>query len=235
MNIPFFYEPFDDFSSIALSDETMHHALQVLRMKKGEVFWLTNGSGKKALCEMGQTQKRSFDILVKETIVEMENPNQLHLAIAFTKNAARIEWLLEKITEIGVHSIYPIQTKRTERNHFKRERLQKILVSAMLQSQQSMLPTLHDLVPFEEIVQTPIQQKLIAHCEDDASKSLLANSIIPHQETMILIGPEGDFTPEEIETSLAKNWKAVSFGKTRLRTETAGMYACAVFNAMQEN
>jgi 16S rRNA (uracil1498-N3)-methyltransferase len=233
MSLPFFYEPFHDFANIELSDALFHHALQVLRMQAGDSFWLTNGQGKQCFCTIEQVQKKSFQFaLSHQRIIEPIKP-QLHLAIAFTKNADRIEWLVEKVTEIGVHTIIPLLTTRSERHHIKQERLHKILVSAMLQSQQSFLPTLHEPQTLQQLLSHHVANKFVAHCEHEQHKTSLLETLKPNENSLILIGPEGDFTTDEINECLQASCKPVSLGKNRLRTETAGLYACAVFNAKQ--
>jgi 16S rRNA (uracil1498-N3)-methyltransferase len=234
MSIPFFYEPYIDFNSIALSDETMHHATNVLRMREGEQFWLTNGAGKKCLCTIDVLQKRAFQYTINSFSDEPISTPTLHLAISFTKNAARIEWLLEKATEMGVHQITPLLTSRTERNYFKRERLEKILVSAMLQSQQVHLPKLNEATELKTLIAEVAELKFIAHCEANQPRSSFHQALPSDKDVIILIGPEGDFTEDEIHLCLEANCLPVSFGKNRLRTETAGIYACTVFNAKQE-
>jgi 16S rRNA (uracil1498-N3)-methyltransferase len=155
----------------------------------------------------------------------------LHIAISFTKNPARIEWFLEKATEIGINRITPLVTKRSEKIHFKKDRFEKILVSAMLQSKQTFLPQLSEASPLETILEAKDTLKCIAHCEDDMDRIHLNQFIKPQKNTLILIGPEGDFTKEEIHLCLSKECRAVSLGDHRLRTETAGLFACVIFNA----
>jgi 16S rRNA (uracil1498-N3)-methyltransferase len=230
---PFFYEPFQDFSNILLSDETMHHAIQVMRMREGDFFYLVNGNGKRCLCEMTEVKKKSCLITLREMHEDEKANPTFCLAIAFTKNASRMEWLLEKVTEMGIHKIIPIITKRSERTHWKKERFQKIIVSAMLQSQQSHLPILDEPKTLSEFFNDEHQQIFIAHCEAEKERDPFEQMLKANENTAILIGPEGDFTEDEIHLCLQRGAKAVSLGNVRLRTETAGLYACATFHVKQ--
>lgn len=231
MALPFFYESFENLTHIQLSENSIHHISNVLRMKKGEQFWLTNGKGIKSKIELTEVSKKNCEIKILETIEESKPKNSFHLAISFTKNPARIEWLLEKTTEIGISTITPIITKRSEKVFNKRERFEKILVSAMLQSQQTFLPTLNEPILFNEILNSSEEIKLIAHCLENEKKEL-RELLHKEKSTIVLIGPEGDFTEDEIQLALANNFKPISLGEKRLRTETAGLYACVVFNSL---
>lgn len=233
MNHPLFYEKFTDTNLITLSEPSMHHALHVLRMKTGDPLIVTNGQGMMAECILEQQSKRECSVQVVRLITSDIEPrtSNLHIAIAFTKNPARIEWFLEKATEIGVQTITPLITKRSEKIYFKRERFEKILVSAMLQSQQCYLPTLNEASSLENVLKGPEEVKLIAHCEDDSERIHLSECIRAKKNTLILIGPEGDFTNEEINLCLGQKFKPVLLGNHRLRTETAGLFACVVFNS----
>jgi 16S rRNA (uracil1498-N3)-methyltransferase len=156
------------------------------------------------------------------------------LGIAFTKNNSRNEWLLEKAMEMGIEQIYPIITDRTEKDKLKMERLQGILISAMLQSQQCYLPQLHDSIKLKALLQqsTTTAQRFIAHCIDTEERKSYITHLQPGKDTLMLIGPEGDFTPAEINLCLEAGLEPVSLGQNRLRTETAGLYACTIFNAV---
>lgn len=234
MNIPFFYEDFSSQHQIVLSENNVHYIANVLRMKTNEKIVVVNGKGIKCLCKLLYVSKKNVEIQIVEVFeIEKQNPT-LHLAISFTKNATRIEWMLEKITEIGIHSITPLITKRSEKIHFKKERFEKILVSAMLQSQQSFLPVLHQPTAFQDILQNEYEQKLIAYCDTDFEKNELEKIIQKDKNTFILIGPEGDFSSDEVHLCMQQNFQTISLGKNRLRTETAGLYVCTVFNSIQK-
>jgi 16S rRNA (uracil1498-N3)-methyltransferase len=233
MNLPFFYEKFNDTDHISFSETSSHHALHVLRMKVGDELLITNGEGSLAKCKISHATKKECNVeLIQSITSKPENRKpKLHIAISFTKNPARIEWFLEKATEIGIHSITPLITKRSEKIYIKRERFEKILISAMLQSQQSYLPKLNDASTLESVLQGNEELKFIAHCVEEAERNNLKDSLANPKNSIILIGPEGDFTKDEIHLCLQHNCKTVSLGSNRLRTETAGLFACVVFNS----
>ena len=219
-----FYEAIIGDGLMELSEESAKHIVRVLRMQVGDEFILTDGKGVKATARIKATSKKSCTVEIVERVDVKDENRKITLAISFTKNSARMEWLLEKITEIGVSEIIPLVSKRSERSKIKQERFEKILVSAMLQSQQYHLPVLHEPASFEEILKIEAGKKLIAHCEQDFDKQGVNNSTNVNS-TIILIGPEGDFTTDEIERALQQNFKSVRLGNNRLRTETAGLVA----------
>ncbi len=224
-----FYEKNISGSYHILNEINSKHCIQVLRMAVGSKLLLCDGDGKAYTCTIHTIGKKTCEVHI-ESFVFSEQQNKIHLAIAFTKNPSRMEWMLEKITEIGVKEITPILTKRSEKVFDKQERFEKIISSAMCQSQQMYLPVLHKPTNFESILlQSKEEIKLIAHCIDSNTKTSLA-TIEKQKSTLICIGPEGDFTPEEV--SLAKQVGAieVGLGNTRLRTETAGMVAVSLLN-----
>lgn len=229
MSVPFFYEANLDTGSshFTVSEETSKHCIQVLRMKTGESLQLTNGKGLLCTATIASEDKRKA-VAIIDTIVHIPQPaKQVSIAISLLKNASRLEWFLEKATEIGVTNIQPLICTRTEHARFKTDRMQGILVSAMLQSQQVWLPVLEEPIAFEKyIANSNWQQKLIAHCEDDTKQFIKDLPI--SDSTEILIGPEGDFTTAEIESALQKDYIPVSLGDTRLRTETAGIVAATL-------
>jgi 16S rRNA (uracil1498-N3)-methyltransferase len=158
----------------------------------------------------------------------------LHIAIAPTKNIDRFEWFLEKATEIGIDEITPLLTSHSERKTINAERLEKILVSAMKQSLKAYLPQLHELTTFKElIINNKTENKFIAYC-DEIQKIHLKDLATKGNNTLILIGPEGDFSPEEIKLAIENGFKVVSLGESRLRTETAGIVACHIVNLANE-
>lgn len=224
MALPYFFEPSVAFTSthFQLSEETSRHCIQVLRMKSGEPLELTNGKGGLYTASIAQEDKRHCTVVIeKETIVPAPQ-KQISIAISLLKNASRFEWFLEKATEIGITEIIPLICARTEHTRFRFDRMQQILVAAMLQSQQSWLPTLHEPVKIGTLIHNATQtQKLIAHCEENKKTSLAG--IKTENNSLLLIGPEGDFTPQEITMALDKGFEPVSLGNTRLRTETAGI------------
>ncbi len=235
MNLPYFYiSQYDDTQKdFVLEEITSRHVVQVLRMKVGEQLNLTDGKGNLLTCSILDDNKKHCRVEVKEKKFKEQSARKVSVAISLVKNTNRFEWFLEKATEIGVTAIIPLICSRTEKQHFRQERLQGILISAMLQSQQTWLPVLHAPTKFNDVIkQSTQQQKMIAHCEDEKSKTQLAQQPLnPSTAKLILIGPEGDFTTGEIEQALQNNFIAVALGNTRLRTETAGVVAAALLCA----
>lgn len=231
MALPFFYKEDLTVSAtdVMLDEATSKHIVQVLRMQNGEQLQLTNGKDNLFTAEITDGNRKRCIVKIVEEFIIQNSKLKISIAISPVKNNTRFEWFLEKATEIGVSEIIPLVCTRTEKTAFKFDRMKSILVSAMLQSQQCWLPVLHEPVKFDKLVQSSNQhQKFIAHCIDDAKRNLvdLNNESLPSK--IILIGPEGDFTAEEIELALQNNFSAVSLGKTRLRTETAGIVAATL-------
>ncbi|KAA2240818.1 16S rRNA (uracil(1498)-N(3))-methyltransferase [Chitinophaga agrisoli] len=225
MELPVFYAKglSPEAASYTMDEPTSKHCVQVLRRENGQQVLLANGIGQKFTAVITDDNRKRCTVQIQQQETVPAPTPQLHIAIAFTKNASRMEWFLEKATEIGIQSIIPLITHRTEKEKFKTERLENILVSAMLQSQQYYLPQLAAPTAFEQLVQQhQAVQRFIAHCLPD-QKTPLQEVMLPGKDTLLLIGPEGDFTPEEVVAALAKGFQPVSLGNTRLRTETAGM------------
>lgn len=231
MALPFFYK--EDFDAgadhVTLDEATSKHIVQVLRMQQGEQIQLTNGKGALFTAEITDDNRKRCTVKIVETFYIRHSKFNISIAISPVKNNTRFEWFLEKATEIGVSEIIPLICERTEKTALKFERMKSILVSAMLQSQQCWLPVLHEPVKFNKLVQSSDQQqKFIAHCTDDAKRNLTDLNNESLSSKIILIGPEGDFTPGEIELALQNKFNAVSLGETRLRTETAGMVSATL-------
>ncbi len=234
MALPFFYlESFDASQQlITLNEETSKHVVQVLRMKEGEQLHLTDGKGNLLLAQITDAHKKQCTVQVKSTSYKPQAARKITIAISLVKNSNRFEWFLEKATEIGVAEIIPLLCERTERQHFRFDRMKGIVVSAMLQSQQTWLPVLHEPVKFENALRQTSPSngilKLVAHCEETAKNPFSNFQIDQFANSIILIGPEGDFTNAEIESALQQNYIPVTLGETRLRTETAGVVAAAL-------
>ena len=161
--------------------------------------------------------------------------NRIILCVAPTKNLDRIEWLAEKCTEMGIDRLIPIKCRYSERKELKTERLQKILVSAMKQSLKAVLPQLDEMTPVAEVINMPFEgQKYIAYCDDAVDRRLLAKEYKPGEDVMILIGPEGDFSKEEVDAALNNGFVPVSLGESRLRTETAAVSACFACHTLNQ-
>ncbi|UYQ92070.1 16S rRNA (uracil(1498)-N(3))-methyltransferase [Chitinophaga horti] len=214
-----------------MDEPTSKYCIQVLRMERGGRVLLADGSGNKYEAVIADDNRKKCVLNIDSVSAVPAPPCMLHIAIAFTKNVSRMEWFLEKAVEIGITHITPIVTTRTEREKFKAERFENILVSAMLQSQQFFLPQLSEPVAFDKLVAGGLpQQAFIAHCLPE-SKTHLLDAAKPGNDAMLLIGPEGDFTPEEITDALSRGFIPVSLGNTRLRTETAGMVGATLLAA----
>lgn len=229
MPVPYFYEPnlISGNTSFTLSEISSKHCIQVLRMQENARIDLTNGNGFLFEAKIQVPHKKNTIVTILSE-KQMPAPTQnLILGIALLKNVTRLEWLIEKATEMGVNSIVPMICERTIFEKFKLDRMQNIVQSAMVQSQQTWLPNLTNPIKFKEfIVQQKNAQKLIAHCE--AGDKLDIKKIKAHQDCLLLIGPEGDFSPFEIELALQHGCQAIHLGPTRLRTETAGLFALSV-------
>jgi 16S rRNA (uracil1498-N3)-methyltransferase len=231
---PFFYINEYDHSQtqIVLDADASRHIAQVLRMKQGEKLNLTDGKGNLLTVEIIDHHKKHCTVRIKDTKHKDQDTRKISIGISLLKNSGRFEWFLEKATEIGIHEIIPLICERTEKQKFREDRMQNILVSAMLQSQQCWLPILHKPMDYELIFQQDeilnASQKFIAHCIEDQKRNLadLVNESLPSQ--IILIGPEGDFAKNEIEVAIHHHFDAVSLGETRLRAETAGVVAATI-------
>jgi 16S rRNA (uracil1498-N3)-methyltransferase len=221
-------------SDVNLSQEESFHAAQVLRMRNGEIIHLTDGLGHLFKGELINVDSKKSLVRITEEVPQMSPTNNLHLAIAPTKNIDRFEWFLEKATEMGIAEITPLLCRYSERKEIKQERLNKVIVSAAKQSHHFLFPKLNPLVKFEDFIKTAFNEnRFIAHCES-SDKNDFGKSITNKRDALLLIGPEGDFSEHEIQLAISNNYVPVSLGESRLRTETAGVYACAVFNALAQ-
>lgn len=215
---------------VSLSETEARHAIKVLRLSIGDEIELTDGKGNGYKGIIEEANPKNCIVQINGLLTHSQQRNyHLHIAIAPTKNMDRMEWFVEKATEMGVDEVSFIQCHHSERKVLKMERLERIAISAMKQSLKFTLPTLNTLQSFSNFIQQDFAntQKFIAHLEE-GNKQLLSNSLNSKQNYLILIGPEGDFSPEEITLSLQKGFSAVSLGNSRLRTETAGMFATAL-------
>lgn len=206
--------------------EESKHIVKVLRKKEGDTLFLTNGKGFLFTCTVSIADIKNCLVSINKVEEKEKHAYNLHIAIAPTKMNDRMEWFLEKAVEIGIDEITPIICDNSERKVIKPERFEKIIQSAMKQSLQFHLPKLNPLRSFKEFVlQNNDTQKFIAHCEEQDKKELF-NELNNKQQYSVLIGPEGDFSPKEINLALENSFTPVSLGNTRLRTETAGIVAC---------
>lgn len=236
MTLPFFYINNVDAlnAPLQLDEDTSRHIVSVLRMKQGELLHLTDGRGNLFTASIIDDHKKKCLVTIQEKTTTAPAVHKTVIGISLLKNTNRFEWFLEKATEIGVTEIIPLVCDRTEKHHFRYDRMNNILISAMLQSQQVWLPILHEPIGFGMLLKQDdmagMEQKFIGHCIP-GKKENLPQLVQPDATSRImLIGPEGDFTPEEIETAVANKFLPVALGDTRLRTETAGMVAATLLN-----
>lgn len=217
----------NSFKQFFFTAEESRHIVKVLRKKEGDLLQITNGNGSIFTAEIlvADTKKCKAQI-VKEN-KEIPKRYSLHLAVAPTKMNDRFEWFLEKATEIGVDQITPIICDHSERKTIKPERFNRILQSATKQSLQAFLPKLNPLTTYDDFINNKLSGlQFIAHC-DDGEKLELKRCIAADKDVVILIGPEGDFSPSEIKKAIEKRYRPISLGRNRLRTETAAIVACA--------
>ena len=224
----FFEDNLPDIHKFILGEQSSKHVVQVLRMKENDRLLVTNGKGRILNAEIIVADKRKTEVQILHEQFITQLPGKTTIAISLIKNTSRFEWFIEKATEIGVSAIIPIVCKRTEKTQFRFERIQSILISAMLQSNQAWLPDLSLPVKFEEVVKGNHTQKFIAHCLEEQKKSLPESIVNKDSSRIILIGPEGDFTEDEIQMAIQQHYIPVTLGVNRLRTETAGLVAAVL-------
>jgi 16S rRNA (uracil1498-N3)-methyltransferase len=228
-----FYTPDIDAASPAyfLNEEESKHCIKVLRLQVGDQVQLIDGRGSFYTAAIADAHPKRTQLQIVSIQNDFHKRNHyLHIAIAPTKNIERLEWFLEKATEIGIDEISLIICQRSERKEAKVDRLNKIITSAIKQSIKAWHPVLNEPVSLNKLINTPFGgQKFIAHCEN-GDKFALKNDLEPLGKYLILIGPEGDFTPKEIADALNNDFKAITLGESRLRTETAALEACFEVN-----
>ena len=223
-----FYAPDITPPFYTLSDEESKHCVRVLRLREGDTLHITDGKGNLYHCNITKAHQHHCTVEIIETISEWEKiPYSLTMAVAPTKNIERYEWFLEKATEVGVTRFIPIECDHSERRSIKHEREQRVITSAVKQSLKAYHPALDELTPVKQVIATPFDgQKFIAHCNKEYGERAYMPSIIKKNENiLILIGPEGDFSPEEIKFALENGFVPISLGSQRLRTETAAIVA----------
>lgn len=219
------------------SKEESRHIIKVLRHTTGDLLHITDGRGHLFTATIIDANDKKCKVTIDKVIRQEPTPFHIHLAVAPTKMNDRYEWFLEKATEIGLSEITPIICEHSERKVVKTERFEKVLLSAMKQSQQFYLPKLNAPISYEEFIHQTKEdsaEKFIAHC-DDLEKKSLKNNFTPNSHYILLIGPEGDFSREEIALAKAHSFVPVTLGQTRLRTETAAVVACHSFVYGSEN
>jgi 16S rRNA (uracil1498-N3)-methyltransferase len=223
-----FYAPEILFEN-CLPEEEARHALIVLRLKQGDNILVTDGKGAMYQVVVRLIHPKKCSVEITATLAENRtNPCKLHIGIAPVKNIERFEFFVEKATEIGIAQITPLLCRYSERKNINIERMQKIVVAAAKQSQKAHFPVINPMISFAEFVKTASSdEKFIAHCYE-GEKALLKNVLKKNAETLVLIGPEGDFSPKEVNIATENGYLPVSLGDSRLRTETAGIVACNI-------
>lgn len=222
-----FYQP-EILPLVQLSEEEAHHAFHVLRLRDGDQIGLLDGKGTRAAARIVAISKKGVSAEVVEEILTPAPVRNLHLAIAPVKNMDRFEWMVEKATEIGVSAITPVICRHSERKEMKAERLKKLIIAASKQSQRTWFPVLNEAKPLSDVLSQPLLGAgFIAHCMEGEKSG--TDQLRSATAATVLIGPEGDFDPEEVRLAGAAGYKPLSLGESRLRTETAGLVAVTLF------
>jgi 16S rRNA (uracil1498-N3)-methyltransferase len=229
-----FYAP-DLLSNYLLPEAESQHCIRVLRRQKGDVIHISNGQGNFFKALITESHPKHCRVEIIETLPQLPLwKGRIEIALAPTKNMERIEWFAEKATETGIDKISFLRTRFSERKEIKTQRINHILVSAMKQSGKALLPGLGEMTDFERFVKEDFNgQKFIAHCWE-GDKKLLSKSIKKDGNVLILIGPEGDFSEEEIALAINNDFQAVSLGESCLRTETAALTACQTVHIVRQ-
>lgn len=229
-----FYTP-DILRNPELPEEEAQHCTRVLRLGVGDNITLTDGKGNFYKAEITVVNSKRCLVAITETIHQNPLwPCHLHIAVAPTKNMDRNEWFAEKATEIGIDELTFLNCRFSERKVIKTERIEKILISAIKQSLKARLPKLNEMIDFTKFIAQDFKgQKFIAHCYE-GEKPLLKDVLTPGKDAVVLIGPEGDFSEEEVKAAIERGFTPISLGKSRLRTETAALVACHTMNLMNQ-
>lgn len=230
-----FYSP-DIAEELVLPESDSRHAVRVLRMKEGDELQVIDGKGNVYTCRLADAHSKHAAVEIIESRPQpLPWKQQLAVAVAPTKHMDRMEWLVEKMTEVGINRIIPLLTDRSERREIKVERLEKIAVAAMKQSLKAVLPVIEPMTPLSSLItMMPDAQRFVAYCDPEIPRVNLARSYQPGRDTLILIGPEGDFTPAEIRATLDAGFKPVTLGDNRLRTETAALFALSTCHVIDQ-
>lgn len=232
MQLPFFFSTTlgKVGDTITLSEESSKHIISVLRMGIGQQLHLTDGKGGLLTAAIITEHKKKCSVEILNSKFQEFEGKPITIGISLLKNTSRFEWFLEKATEIGISSIVPLLCDRTEKQHFRLERMNGVVESALLQSRQVWMPSLCEPVKLSNFLNQGLNDcdGFIAHCIQDEKPLLAQVTTRSKKQIQILIGPEGDFTKEEIDTALQKNYLPVSLGNSRLRTETAGIVAAVL-------
>lgn len=228
------YHPEPPINGVIVPEEEEQRHLRAMRIGEGDVVGCTDGKGNLHTCT-AQLHKKHTELIVQSTIRNAAPNPSLEIAIAPTKNTDRLEWFVEKAVELGVQKISLIKCEHSERPHLKLDRLYRVAIAAIKQSRKTYLPEITEVQSFPQwIAHTNAPIKCIAHCADDVQKTLLQSVIRKGENTIIAIGPEGDFSSSEVSLAKQNGFTSVSLGEARLRTETAGMAAVHTFQLIQQ-
>lgn len=233
-----FYQP-DIATTLTLCEDESHHAVKVLRLAEGDDIEVVDGKGNLYRCRITLAHAKRCRVDIVETI---DAPNHWHhptvIAVAPAKHLDRNEWMLEKCVEMGIDRFVPLLCHNSERTAIKTERLEKIAVAAMKQSLKAVMPDIAPITPLRQLIAQPFDgQRFIAYCDPALPRDrrlALAEAYRPGNPVMVLIGPEGDFSPEEVETAIQAGFIPVTLGHSRLRTETAAVMACATIHTIDQ-
>lgn len=226
-----FYYPHIEGEIFTLDKTESLHCIKVLRLKENDIIYLTDGKGKLCKAQItGPDIKACITQIIEVTKVPQERPYSLQIAISPTKNITRFEWFLEKATEIGIDAVTPVMCQNSERRIIKEERLKRVIISALKQSLKTWMPEIKPFISFEHLVKQEFNGNKLIATGDEPIQNHLGKICHPGLNTLILIGPEGDFNHEEMKLAIQNNFIPASLGKSRLRTETAGLVACHTIN-----
>lgn len=225
-----FYAPDITPPAYRLSEDESRHCIRVLRLSEGDIIYLTDGKGDLHSAVIEDADHKGCVVRIAETIREYEKRGySLTVAAAPTKNIERFEWFMEKATETGIDRIIPIECEHSERRVIKHERAERIITSAVKQSLKAYHPRLDGMTQLKEVITMPFDgKKFIAHCRPDSDRKFIGEVLYKGDDTLILIGPEGDFSNAEIEMALNNGFTEISLGQARLRTETAALSAVTI-------
>jgi len=231
-----FYAPeLDQQTHYQLTEEESTHCIKVLRMKIGDTLTLTNGNGVFLTGKVVVDHPKHCTLeIIERRLVDSPRSYRLHLAVAPTKNMTRYEWFLEKATELGIDRITPLICHHSERVHLRHDRLERIIIAAAKQSLSAYVPHLDEPISFNAFMDSCRAQQMFIAYVDENHQLDLKHAVNPGQDVVILIGPEGDFSPKEIELALKTGYQPVSLGKSRLRTETAALAACMTVSILND-
>ncbi|MDE7153995.1 MAG: 16S rRNA (uracil(1498)-N(3))-methyltransferase [Muribaculaceae bacterium] len=230
-----FFAP-DIATTLTLPESDSAHCVRVLRMKEGDELQVVDGKGNVYHCRLTLAHQKhaQVELLSSESIPPYWHA-PITVAVAPTKNMDRMEWLVEKLVEMGVDRIVPLSCRYSERKEIKTERLLKIAVSAMKQSLKATIPVISEMTPIAEFIASDTsEQKFVAYCAPEIPRRKLVSLYRPGLSATILIGPEGDFSSKEISDTIAAGYQPVTLGDARLRTETAAMVACSMFHTINQ-